>query len=51
MRNKLIESKTFGKLILMGEHSVVYHKPAISIPKRKLVIKIKIKEASNICFY
>ncbi|WP_225362915.1 mevalonate kinase [Apilactobacillus quenuiae] len=36
--------KSHAKIILMGEHSVVYNQPAIALPIPKIELKIKIKE-------
>ena len=43
--------KSHSKIILIGEHSVVYGYPAIAIPLRKIEIKCTILEAKNIFFY
>lgn len=39
--------KSGGKIILMGEHSVVYSKPAIAIPFRSVYTKVKIKKSDE----
>ncbi|TPR25547.1 mevalonate kinase [Apilactobacillus micheneri] len=36
--------KSHAKIILMGEHSVVYNQPAIALPIPKIELKIKINE-------
>ena len=43
--------KSHSKIILIGEHSVVYGYPAIAIPLKKIEIKCAIEEAKSNFFY
>ena len=43
--------KSHSKIILIGEHSVVYGYPAIAIPLRKIGIECIVEEAKNSFFY
>ena len=43
--------KSHSKIILIGEHSVVYGYPAISIPLKKIEIECAIEEAKSNFFY
>lgn len=40
---KKICTRAYGKIILMGEHSVVYDKPAIALPFKAVAINVEIK--------
>ena len=39
--------KSHSKIILIGEHSVVYGYPAIAIPLKKIEIECAIEEAKS----
>ena len=43
--------KSHGKIILIGEHSVVYGYPAIAIPLQKIEIECIVEEAKSSFFY
>jgi mevalonate kinase len=43
--------KSHSKIILIGEHSVVYSYPAIAIPLKKIEIECAIEEAKSNFFY
>ncbi|WP_314393686.1 mevalonate kinase [Leptotrichia shahii] len=43
--------KSHSKIILIGEHSVVYGYPAIAIPLRKIGIECIVEDAKNSFFY
>ena len=43
--------KSHSKIILIGEHSVVYGYPAIAIPLKKIEIECTIEEAKSNFFY
>ena len=43
--------KSHSKIILIGEHSVVYGYPAIAIPLKKIEIECAIEEAKSNFFY
>lgn len=43
--------KSHGKIILIGEHSVVYGYPAIAIPLQKIEIEFIVEEAKSSFFY
>lgn len=43
--------KSYSKIILIGEHSVVYGYPAIAIPLKKIEIECAIEEAKSNFFY
>lgn len=45
--SKYGNGKATGKIILMGEHSVVYGKPAIAIPFHKANIEVKVTSAAG----
>lgn len=47
MDNNIIEGKAIGKIILIGEHSVVYGQPAIAIPFLKAQIKASITKSTS----
>ena len=42
--------KSHSKIILIGEHSVVYGYPAIAIPLKKIKIECIVEEAKSSCF-
>ena len=46
---RTVEGKSFGKIILLGEHSVVYGEPAIAIPFPSALITTKISESVGSC--
>ena len=39
--------KAYGKVILIGEHSVVYHKPAIALPLKNLKVETYITKSTE----
>mgnify|MGYP001032775863 CR=1 FL=1 len=39
--------KAYGKVILIGEHSVVYHKPAIALPLKDLKVETYITKSNE----
>ena len=43
--------KSHSKIILIGEHSVVYGYPAIAIPLKKIGIECIVEEAKSSCFH
>ena len=43
--------KSHSKIILIGEHSVVYGYPAIAIPLKKIGIECIVEEAKSGCFH
>ena len=51
MKMKRGIGKSHSKIILIGEHSVVYGYPAIAIPVRKIGIECKVEDAKNSFFY
>ena len=51
MKMKRGIGKSHSKIILIGEHSVVYGYPAIAIPLRKIGIECIVEEAKNSFFY
>ena len=51
MKMKRGIGKSHSKIILIGEHSVVYGYPAIAIPLRKIEIECAIEEAKSNFFY
>jgi len=42
--------KSHSKIILIGEHSVVYGYPAIAIPLKEIEIECIVEEAKSSCF-
>ena len=40
-------AKACGKIILFGEHAVVYGKPGIAVPVKELWTKVEVNKASN----
>ena len=44
---KTITGQSHGKLILIGEHSVVYQKPSIALPFRAATISVQLEPAGN----
>lgn len=46
MEEKIL-STTYGKIILIGEHSVVHNKPAIAIPFNGTKLEVKIEESKD----
>ena len=51
MKMKRGIGKSHSKIILIGEHSVVYGYPAIAIPLRKIGIECIVEDAKNSFFY
>ena len=51
MKMKRGIGKSHSKIILIGEHSVVYGYPAIAIPLKKIEIECAIEEAKSNFFY
>ena len=51
MKMKRGIGKSHSKIILIGEHSVVYGYPAIAIPLRKIGIECIVEEAKSSFFY
>lgn len=51
MKMKRGIGKSHSKIILIGEHSVVYGYPAIAIPLRKIRIECIVEEAKSSFFY
>ena len=51
MKMKKGIGKSHSKIILIGEHSVVYGYPAIAIPLRKIGIECIVEDAKNSFFY
>ena len=51
MKMKRGIGKSHSKIILIGEHSVVYGYPAIAIPLKKIEIECTIEEAKSNFFY
>lgn len=48
MNKRVVSAKAMGKIILVGEHSVVYFKPAIAIPFSGVSIEAVISENDEI---
>tara|TARA_B100000315_G_C14504233_1_gene553819 strand:+ start:95 stop:979 length:885 start_codon:yes stop_codon:yes gene_type:complete len=43
----MISTTACGKIILFGEHSVVYGKPAIAVPLKELRLSVKIEKSND----
>lgn len=41
-------NKAFGKVILIGEHAVVYNEPAIAIPFKSMQVETNIIESDTL---
>lgn len=47
MKNKKISITTHGKVILIGEHSVVYGKDALALPIKALNITTTVEQSQK----